>query len=190
MIDQLGNNDSLAKADRVIMPETTPKSTIGGHDVVYVEELATKNKRLVRDPDLEELCEKVINDTKMDVAAARISYLLVYPAISKSKFGKVSRLNNEMRLLAKSEYLIEISGDYWDDLTEDQQYMMAEYYLHQILVLFDEKTGENVFKLRKPDVINFSAILEKYDMNDFENVKLIMSSVADMSPAQTDEITL
>jgi hypothetical protein len=54
----------------------------------------------------------------------------------------------------------------------------------------NEKTGDYDFKIRKPDFVAFKSILDKYGTDWKQKIKLSLSSIHNLTPAQEDSIRI
>ena len=150
----------------------------------------TSGKEFEVSAELEELAEKVISEQALDVTPAKISYLLVYPNISKIVAGRCIKSSKELRFFSGNDYLIEMSGELWDALDDTVRYVLMQHELMHILPVMNDKTGDWKFELRRHDIEDFSSIIKKHGIDWISKVKLSISSLYDLSPAQEDKIQI
>ena len=140
--------------------------------------------------ELEKLALKVIKEQNMDLEGSKVQYLLVYPNISKSVAGRCIKTGKELKFFSDNDYLIEMSGELWDNLDDDTRYILMQHELMHIMPITNEKTGDITFKIRPHDIEDFSTLLKKHGPDWISKVKLSISSIYDMTPAEQDAITL
>lgn len=140
--------------------------------------------------DLAVLAEKVISEQNLDIYPAKVTYLLVYPNISKTTAGRCIKTNKELQFFSGYDYIIEMSGELWDSLEESVQYVLMQHELMHILPVENEKTGNTMFKIRVHDIEDFSKIIKTHGTDWISKVKLTISSIYDLSPADEDSITI
>ena len=127
--------------------------------------------------ELKELAEKVIDAEKLDVYRAKICYLRVDPNISKSVAGRCIRTGKELKFFSTFDYLIEVSGELWDTLNENLQYILMQHELMHIHTCMNEKSGEWEFKIRDHDVQDFSKLIKKHGVEWLAAVKLSVTQL-------------
>lgn len=140
--------------------------------------------------ELKKLAEDIIASEKLDISPARVEYLLVHPEISKTIAGRCIRTSKELKFFSSYDYLIEISATLWNALDDSTRYILMLHELKHILPIMDEKTGEWKYDIRKHDVEDFSDIIKKHGIDWIYKVKLSISSLYDLSPVQSDKITI
>lgn len=151
---------------------------------------ASVKKEFKVSDDLKQLAEKIIVDESLDISPAEIEYLLVYPNISKTVAGRCIKSSKELRFFSGQDYLIEISGELWDALDDTVKYVLVQHELMHVLPVMNDKTGEWKFELRQHDVEDFSKIIKKHGVDWISKVKLSISSLYDLNPAQEDKIKI
>jgi hypothetical protein len=139
--------------------------------------------------ELKTLAEKVITTENMDLEGAKVQYLLVYPYISKRVAGRCIKNNGELNFYSGSDYLVEMSGELWDKLDDTVKYVLTQHELMHILVVTKEN-GDTQFNLRDHDIQDFQTIVKKHGVDWIQKVKLSMSSLYDMEPADEDKIKI
>lgn len=145
-------------------------------------------KQFTVSEELERLAKKIMDDKKLDFGPAEISYLLVYPNISTKRPAKVKKATPELTFFAGMDYLVEISGDLWDMLDNETRYNMMWNQLLHLNPTFT-KTGWN-FKLRKPDYSDYYDLLEDVGSDWHKTVQEVSSSLYDLSPSDTNQVSL
>jgi hypothetical protein len=141
-------------------------------------------------PELRKLAEKVIADERLDVYPAKIEYVLEYPNITKSVAGRCIKAGKELNFFGQFDYLIKMSGELWDQLDEQRQYILMLHELKHVLVTQNDETGDWVYKLRDHDVKDFQSILSKYGADWISDIKTIAASIYDMTTAEQDNFKI
>lgn len=159
-------------------------------DIIGEKQPKLKEKEITRDAELELLGAKIIETKRLDVFPAKIAYLSIYPNISKTCASKIIKSNPELKMFSGYDYIIEISGDLREHLDEQNLKVLLEHQLRHILVVQDEKSGIWKFKLKRHDIEEFSRINKDYGYNWIATVKMCLSSMYDLSPAEEDNITI
>jgi len=156
------------------------------------KQLQIKNKTYTEDPNLDILADKVIHDKNMMMIGTipvEIKYILVYPSISKTVAGKCIRTSNETRFMTGKHYIVEFSGELWDQLDEEtQELLMYHELLH--IDIDTNKQGEYVYKLRDHNVKDFIEIISEHGVEWLENFRTKFASVYDLEPKDTAKINL
>ena len=153
------------------------------------DSLTIRNKEYVKSTEVEQLAETVIAEKNMDLNPARIKYLLVYPNINKTTGGRCTRATNLLKVYGEVDYVIELSGDFYDQLDEDRKKILL---WHELLHVFPviNKQGEWEFKLRKHDIEDFYTIIEKHGIEWHSKLKTMFGSVYNLEPEELDNFTL
>lgn len=156
----------------------------------------TIGKRTYEESDeIKLIAHKILNDpTNFPVAFApednvKICYLKVYPSITKFVAGRCIRSNNTVKYFSDYDYVIEVSGDLWDNLNELTQEILIWHELNHILVE-TTKNGETLYKVRDHDIQDFSEIIKAYGIDWFNDLRTISSSVYDLEPVDERKIVL
>jgi hypothetical protein len=140
--------------------------------------------------ELRELAEKVILEQKLDISPSKLEYLLVFPNISKTVAGRCIKTGKELKYYSEKDYLIEMSGDLWNNLDDSVKYILMQHELMHVLPVMNEKSGKWVFKLRDHNVQDFSSIIRTHGIDWISKVKLCISSLHDLTPAEEDNIKI
>jgi len=149
-----------------------------------------KKREYEESEELKFLAEKIISEQKIDVMPAQVGYMIVSPNISKTVPSKTIKTPPELKHFSGFDYLIEVSLDLWTALDEAERYILIHHELLHILPIMNEKTGDYDFKIRKPDFVAFKSILDKYGTDWKQKIKLSLSSIHNLTPAQEDSIRI
>jgi hypothetical protein len=151
---------------------------------------ATVEKTFEVSNDLRTIAEKVLLEQQLEITPSKVEYLLVYPNISKTVAGRCIKTGKELKFYSEKDYLIEMSGELWDALDDTVRYVLMQHELMHIHPVMNEKTGKWQFKVRDHDIKDFSKIINVHGTEWISKVKLSISSLYDLSPADEDNIKI
>lgn len=100
-----------------------------------------------------------------ELATARVEYIFVDKASAKGGIdvlGKTRKVSGPLEYLLELDFLIEIAGDKWVELSNEQRLALVDHLLERCTGEENEKTGEMQWKIREPDVQEFSSILRRH----------------------------
>lgn len=140
--------------------------------------------------ELRDVANNVIAKEGMNLSPAKIEYLIVYPHISKTVAGKCIKANSEVKFFSDNDYIIEISGELWDQLDDDTRYVLMYHELMHVLPIMDESTGDYKYTIRQHDLQDFNRLINKYGVKWISTIKLSISSIYDLSPSAEDSIKI
>lgn len=147
-------------------------------------------KQFIQSPDIEEMAKRVIEEKKIELGPAQVSYLLVYPNISKKRAAKAKKASPELKFFTGYDYLIEVSGELWDMLDNDTRYMMIWNQLLHLDPQFKAKTQEWKMNLRKPDYTDYYEIADSKGSEWHKTIQATTSSLYDLDPRQENQVSL
>lgn len=114
----------------------------------------------------EQIALGLIPNYHPELATARILYLFVDKASSKNGrevWGKPKRVSGVLEYVAEKDFLIEIAKDKWDTLSGIQRTALVDSLLECCTGEEDaENGGAMKWKIRDPDVQEFTSILQRY----------------------------
>lgn len=138
--------------------------------------------------DLHILADKVIAKRGLNIEPAKIQYMLVYPHISKTTGGRCIKNKPENVFLTGYHYIVEFSGDLWDKLADETQEILMWHELEHVEPKM-KKNGDWVYNIRSHNVQDFANIIAECGVNWIDNLKTQISSVYDLDPKDTDNIS-
>jgi len=151
------------------------------------------NKEYETNTELRNLAKKIIeekNPNGLKESPAEFEFLLVYPQISKTTVGKCIKLRDEMQFITGLHYIIEMSGELWDNLSDKVKELVMEHELLHAMPVYNEKKGDWAFKIKNHNVRDFYQLLSEHGLDWFTELKTMASSVYDLKPEDEDKISL
>jgi hypothetical protein len=100
-----------------------------------------------------------------ELATARIHYVFINEATQKGGhevLGKARKLAGYQLWALEKDFVVEVALDKWNELSEPQRTALTDHLLERCFGEEDEESGEMKWKLREPDVQEFSTILERH----------------------------
>jgi len=100
-----------------------------------------------------------------ELATARIKYVFVSEASSKGGqelIGRVKKVSGFLEWVLECDFLVETAQNKWNELEASQRTAYIDHMLERCTGEEDEKTGGMRWKLREPDVQEFSSILDRH----------------------------
>lgn len=152
-------------------------------------EVQIKNKTYTSDTSLEILADKIIEEKNLGLSSipVNIEYVLVYPYINKTTAGKCSKASNVTRYLTDKHFIIEFSGDLWDQIDDKIKAVLMYHELLHVGVETD-KNGEWVYKIVRHSIEDFIQIVKVHGVDWLENFRTIVGSVYDLDPAEAAKV--
>jgi hypothetical protein len=104
--------------------------------------------------------------------------MAVYPHINKKTIARIHRPNNHTKIFTGLHYIIEVSGEVWDKLSDEVKKIVMEHETEHINVSYD-RDGNPRYRLRDHDFKDFRSIVTKYGMDWFNEANEIAADLAD-----------
>jgi len=114
---------------------------------------------------VENMALQAIGISHPHLAMARITYLFIDKGSMKAGrpvLGKVKKISGSLEFLLEKDFLVEVAGDHWNELTDSQRLALVDHLLERCYGEEDENTGEMTWSIREPDVQEFSTILRRH----------------------------
>lgn len=114
---------------------------------------------------VEEIALRIIPTFHPELASARIKYIGVDKASKQNGrpvFGKASRLSGVNELLAESDFVVLVALDQWNEMDDRKRTALVDHLLEACTAEEDETDGSMKWKMRKPDVHEFTSILHRH----------------------------
>lgn len=134
---------------------------------------------MIQDKVIEGLIEECIKENDIEVGDAKICGLMVTPCISPSVAGRCIRAGKELTHFSGYDYIIEISKEIWDLLSETSRKLLVLHECMHIKVTY-KKDGEPIYSTRPHDIEDFSELVQKYGVNWIKEVNLVKEDLADV----------
>jgi hypothetical protein len=128
--------------------------------------------------NFEEIANSLIPPYHPELATARIQYIVVDKGGMKGGrpvLGKVRKISGALEYLLEIDFLVEIAGDSWNELSGDQRQALADHLLERCYGEEDDESGAMKWSVREPDVQEFTSILRRRgvwtaELTDFVSV--------------------
>lgn len=115
--------------------------------------------------EAEKIANHLIATYHPELATARFRYLFKEKASKKGGkpvMGSVKKMSDLMIYLINVDFMVEIPLDIWNELDNTKRTALVDHLLERCSGEEDEETGEMKWKVREPDVHEFSSILRRY----------------------------
>lgn len=113
---------------------------------------------------VEEIADRLLPTYHPELATARIKYLGVDKGSKqngKAVLGKASKVSGVYEFLTESDFVILVALDTWNDLDDRKRTALVDHLLEACTGEEDD-TGAMKWKMRKPDVNEFTSILNRH----------------------------
>lgn len=123
-----------------------------------------KEEPFVLAEDVENIAKNLIPNFHPDLATARMHYVFTAKASKKAGrelAGKVSKVSGKWQFLTDLDYLVEVARPVWSTMDSDQKVALVDHLLEHCQAVEDEQTGDMSWKIREPEVREFSTILQR-----------------------------
>lgn len=133
--------------------------------------------------EVKEIADRIIAARLPELADAKLIYMMKEKCSKQGKnlvLGKTKKASPMQDFILEGcNYIIEFGADGWKDLTAHQREAAVYHYLCYCEVDVDEETNEYIYKIKHPDIREFSEVIATYgfwheDLKKFgRNVKVI-----------------
>lgn len=114
---------------------------------------------------VESIAGGLIPNYHAELAGARIMFTFVSEASKKNGkevLGTSKKLSGFNEWALEADFVILVAQDKWNELTENQRMALVDHLLERCTGEEDENSGEMRWKMRDPDVQEFSTILHRH----------------------------
>lgn len=114
---------------------------------------------------VEEIAQRLLPTYHPELATARIMYIFVDVASKKNGrpvFGKASRVSGKWEYLTGQDFVIEVALDEWNNLDNRKREALVDHLLENCTGEEDETNGDMKWKVRTPDIQEFTSILNRH----------------------------
>jgi len=143
--------------------------------------------------DAKQIASNLLNKNKLleslNIDIPKIEYLIVYPNISKFIAGKCIKAGRELKFFSGNDYLIEVSGDLWDSLTDDVKELLILHELMHVHVSYNKK-GEVKYTIRDHNVKDFYSIIKEHGVDWLNKIKLSIFSIYDIDSNKDETVKI
>ena len=109
---------------------------------------------------------------------AKFKIQFVYPMVGKNVAARICRANPNLKIHAGIDYVIEISGEFWEMMDDATREILMAHELNHINASMNDE-GKVSLDLRDHDVKDFRWIIKKYGVEWCELQAKIFESIAD-----------
>ncbi len=114
---------------------------------------------------VEEIANRLIPVLHPELATAIVKYVFRDKAANeggKPVFGKATKLSGSNEHLIKAHFVIEVALDQWLSMDNEGREALVDHLLERCTGVEDEENGAAMkWKLRKPDMVEFTTILQR-----------------------------
>jgi len=114
---------------------------------------------------VEAIATRILPTYHTELATARIGYIFVDTASKKNGkpvLGKARKVSGALEFLLEKDFLVEVALDQWNDLSEAQRLALVDHLLECCTGEDPDDGGEYKWKMREPDVREFTTILRRH----------------------------
>jgi hypothetical protein len=115
--------------------------------------------------EAEKIANNLVGTYHPELATARFRYIFKEKASKKGNkpvMGSVKKMSDLMVYLINVDFMVEIPLDIWNELDNTKRTALVDHLLERCSGEEDEESGEMKWKVREPDVHEFSSILRRY----------------------------
>ena len=114
---------------------------------------------------VEDVAARIIPTFHPELATARIKYVGVDKA-SKSNgkvvLGKSGRISGMNALLTDADFYVLVALDQWNEMDDRKRTALVDHLLEACTGEEDEQNGTMKWKMRKPDIHEFTSVLHRH----------------------------
>lgn len=140
---------------------------------------------------MKQIGDNVIQNKGLALDDVDISYIKVYPNISKTKVANCRVANHREHFFTDgADYIISVSGDIWDNLGDERKEILIWHELEHVHPEYNESRDEFNYKVRSHDIEDFQSIINEHGVDWFDEMKEIVSSFHDLNPKKKQKIRI
>jgi Putative phage metallopeptidase len=114
---------------------------------------------------VEHIASGLIPNHHPELATARVMYCFVSTAGTRGGvdvMGRARKISGFTEWAIEQDFVIEVALDKWNDLGPAQRVALVDHLLERCTAEEDEKTGDLKFRIREPNVSEFTSILQRH----------------------------
>lgn len=154
---------------------------------------------------VETIASGLIPNYHPELATARMLYIFVDKASTKGGrelLGKVRKLSGMLEFIIERDFIVEVALDKWNELDGPQRAALVDHLLERCTGEEEEESAKMIWKIREPDVQEFSSILQRHgawheDLRAFVSVAqqvqlddiIQQEADVDLETVETDQTT-
>lgn len=168
-------------APEVVAESTTPVSAEEKERLAKIEQYEKSlprkktigKKTYVHPPkgsEYHQMITSVIDKFAFNVGDATIEVVKVYPNISPKVVARIVKSNNELKFFTGFDYLIELSGETWDAISDDIRRIVIRHELRHVLVEEDADCAFQ-YNLQDHEVRDFADIIKDHGIDWYNELR-------------------
>lgn len=115
----------------------------------------------------------------IDSKGIKFAVHYVYPYIQKTTWAHIFHADPHLKMYSDIDYIIEVSGQIWELLDEEQKNILIEHELEHLYITETDE-GEVKQQLQTHDLEDFVKIIKKYGIDWVEQKTCIESQFIEM----------
>jgi len=145
---------------------------------------------------VKEIADRLIRQYHPELLTARIAYVFVSEGSKKNGkpvYGKVRKFSGALEFLLEKDFMIEVAGDVWNNLTVSQRVAVVDHLLERCYGEEGED-GSMKWSVRDPEINEFSTILHRHgawneDLDNFLSVarQIDIDGMAEQAASSAEE---
>ena len=157
-----------------------------------VEKIIGK-KTYIIDDEITDLGKKVIANEAVsldtNIKDVNITFMKVFPNINPTTAGQCVKSSKLLKFFSDSDIVIQMSGNLWDSLPEEIQYVLMLHELKHVGTKYDKK-GNTVIGLMPHNVQDFYDIIKKYGVDWIVSLKSSVAGVEGFENGEEEKIKI
>lgn len=130
-------------------------------------------KRFVESGAVHKLALDVIAEEGLDISEARLGFILIYPIISRSIVARCRCVSGTFKFFSNYDYIIEISGDLWENVNEKLKKIILHHELLHIRIIPSNDKRKEKFRLVQHDVQDFREIIKRHGIDWYDELETV-----------------
>jgi hypothetical protein len=94
----------------------------------------------------------------------------------------------EVKFYTDADYVVEVSKDIWDGLTDPTKEILIYNQLSKVDPRYDDKEQVWKFKLAKFDSVGFSHLINKYGLKWVDEIRTVIESIYDLDSTESRKV--
>lgn len=141
---------------------------------------------------VEEIAQRLIPTYHPELATARMAYIFVDVASKKNGrpvLGKAGKVTGKWEFMVEKDFVIEVALDEWNNMDNRKREALVDHLLENCTGEEDETNGDMKWKMRTPDIQEFTSILNRHGAWNDELAGLVEVAQRLNLEARAQEVT-